>query len=803
MGPGSFRNDWRFAGCSAAALTLATAFPAEASPLTSTVTTNLPLAIALGAAGFAVLGVIAFRRVVQQSRLANEQANRHIGGLRAQLDEYEALLSGAREVTVLWGERGAAPRIFGPTTELLPPGKRPEVILDYGVWLDGAAVPALVRAVEALRSRGESFALDLRGRDGRLLRVSGAVLSNGAALRIRPAAVLPEQSPKTSRPDDAEALLRALSLPAYRRDATGAIAYVNPAYEALARSAGADPRTDPVEAGARDKHLAAVAAAPRSLPVTLARQNFELTELATSSGSIGYLRSAAVPTVAAPAADGRAAALLNALAVPAALFDANHQLVAANRGYSELWRLGDLGKPGTDERIILDRLRREGQLPSEPDYQGWRTRHLAAYQLKAPRTEAWHLPNGRTLNVTAAPAGPGGGVLYLYEDVSSQLALVSQNRALASVQRSTLNALSDAVAVFGTNGRLQLFNPRLAALWQLPPSMLEQNPHIDQIAATAGASLPGDGASIWRDLKRAIIDLSPTRADTSGRLSRSDGRLLDYAVVLLPDGQKLVTFLDVTDSANYNRVLQERNDALVTADRLKDAFVQNVSYELRSPLTNIIGFADLLASPEIGPLNERQRAYTDYIRSSSATLGVLIDNILDLATVDAGIAELRPEPQDVSALVEKARAGLATAFPRAGGGTSVNLSVDIAPGLPPLVADGTRIVQILYNLLSNAARFSEPGAEVRLSVSARGQRMLFVVEDEGAMDEDARVGLARTDVQGAAGLDRGAGLGLAIVQAFVNLHGGTISVEKRQPRGMRVVVNLPQDASAAASTAAE
>src|SRR5690606_26960628 len=132
--------------------------------------------------------------------------------------------------------------------------------------------------------------------------------------------------------------------------------------------------------------------------------------------------------------------------------------------------------------------------------------------------------------------------------------------------------------------------------------------------------------------------------------------------------------------------------------RLKDAFVQNVSYELRSPLTNIIGFADLLASGTAGALNERQRAYTDYLRASSVTLGVLIDNILDLAAVDAGIAELRPELQDVHALVDKARAGVMATFPEIDGQASLNLRIDIAPGLPPFVADGTRIVQVLYNL---------------------------------------------------------------------------------------------------------
>ncbi|UXN74114.1 PAS-domain containing protein [Devosia sp. A8/3-2] len=237
--------------------------------------------------------------------------------------------------------------------------------------------------------------------------------------------------------------------------------------------------------------------------------------------------------------------------------------------------------------------------------------------------------------------------------------------------------------MFGTNGRLTLSNPRLSALWKLPMNELGLNPHIDQIAEASGRAIPEDGASIWRDLKRGIIDLNPTRSDQTGRLNRSDGRLLDYAITRLPDGQTMMTFLDVTESASYSKVLKERNDALVAADVLKDAFVENVSYELRSPLTNIIGFADLLAGSEGGSLNERQRAYIDYIRASSVTLGVLIDNILDLASVDAGIAELRPELLDVHSLVDKARAGLSATFPEVSGEKPINLVVDIEDRLPP------------------------------------------------------------------------------------------------------------------------
>jgi signal transduction histidine kinase len=814
MQPDGFRNHWRFVGCSSAALTLLSAAPALAAPYSANmVFGTAPLTIALGAAAFAVLTLLAFRNLVRDGKAARAQAGEQISGLRAQVDEYEALLSASREVTVLWSEHATGPRILGQVSAILPPGRRAESVLDFAYWLADADAAQLGRAIEGLRVHGQGFSLNLKARDSRPIRASGWVLGGGAALRLRPKSAIADLG---AAPDltSVRAMLSAFVMPAFLRDADGELIYANPAYQRLAGKLGkqgdaANP-AELLEPAVLKRHLQALAATDKAQNLGLtfpAAGPYDLTEFSLAGGTAGYFCAKA--EIAAPTQESRpsrTAALVEALAIPVAIFDAKRELVAFNRAYAGLWKLdGNWLRPGLDERTILDRLRTAGALPTEPDYQGWRARHLTSYGLTTKRQlDPWHLPDGRTLNVTAAPAGPEGGVIYLFEDISRELALVSQNKALANVQRSTLNALSEGVAVFGTNGRLQLFNPRLSTLWKLPTNFLEQNPHIDQVAETVAKALPEDGATIWRDLKREIIDLNPTRSDTSGRLSRADGRLLDYAVVRLPDGQRLMTFLDVTESANFQRVLGERNDALITADRLKDAFVQNVSYELRSPLTNIIGFSDLLASPDVGPLTDRQRAYTDYIRASSVTLGVLIDNILDLATVDAGIAELRPEPQDVATLVEKARAGLAATFPEINGGTSVNLKVEIDDDLPPFIADGTRIVQVLYNLLSSAARFSEPGGEVRLIVSARGERMLFIVEDEGAAmsDEMKAAILDRVDNATNTGRQRGAGLGLAIVRTFVNLHGGTISVEELKPRGSRVVVNLPRDASAV-STAAE
>jgi signal transduction histidine kinase len=254
----------------------------------------------------------------------------------------------------------------------------------------------------------------------------------------------------------------------------------------------------------------------------------------------------------------------------------------------------------------------------------------------------------------------------------------------------------------------------------------------------------------------------------------------------------MMTFVDVTRSAQFERLLTERNEALETADKLKDAFVQNVSYELRSPLTNIIGFSELLAQEEIGKLNERQREYTGYIRASSETLGLLIDNILDLANVDAGIATLNLSEVNIPTLVEKARTGLLSTLGNAAG-APVNLRVEIAPHLPVFEADQSRMVQVLYNLLASSLRYSDAGTEVILRVEGSGDGITFVVEDEGlGIPEDLMAAVMdRNDGLSVEGRQRGAGLGLAIVRTFVHLHGGTIAVDRRSPRGTRVTVNLP------------
>src|SRR5690606_7135169 len=144
-----------------------------------------------------------------------------------------------------------------------------------------------------------------------------------------------------------------------------------------------------------------------------------------------------------------------------------------------------------------------------------------------------------------------------------------------------------------------------------------------------------------------VTGFDEERRDRHGQTELANGTVLRYGVIHLPNGQVMITFVDVTDRENVERALKEKNEALQKADQLKNDFVQHVSYELRSPLTNIIGFTELLSLPATGLLEPRQREYVEHIGSSSSVLLTIVNDILDLATVDAGIMELDIAEVDV------------------------------------------------------------------------------------------------------------------------------------------------------------
>jgi len=475
------------------------------------------------------------------------------------------------------------------------------------------------------------------------------------------------------------------------------------------------------------------------------------------------------------------------LATAFAVFDAEQRLTHFNQAYVELWQL-DPEWLATHPRDgeILDRLRQARRLPEKADYRQWKKGWLGSYGSNAQVEDQWHLPDGRTLHVVADSEGEAG-VTYLYENVTERLGLESRYNALIEVQRETLDTLREGVAVFAPNGRLRLYNRAFATIWRLNPRQLDGEPHIEEIIASCRVLY--DAPEEWDGIKEAVTAIVAERVAYERQFDRLDGSVLACAVLPLPDGGTLLTYVDVSDAKHAERALIERAEALEAADRLKTAFISHVSYELRTPLTNIIGFSELLASPIAGPLTERQHDYLGDIRLSGRTLLAIIDDILDLATIDAGTLELKLSPVKVREVIEQAVQGVEERLKQ----NNVALDISIEPGVDTFVADGRRVTQMLYNLLSNAIGFSEAGGNIALGCGRQNSMIAFTVEDQGVgipADYQQTV-FDRFESRSHGSRHRGAGLGLSIVKSLAELHGGTVSLDSAPGRGTRVTVLLP------------
>ena len=524
-----------------------------------------------------------------------------------------------------------------------------------------------------------------------------------------------------------KALLNSLPAPVWARDPDGRLIFVNAAY---ARAVEAEDSTDAVarelellDRAARDKLARARAGGgPYSerLPAIVAGQRriFDVVDAPSGAGSAGM----AIDATEVEAMRAELARMIEAhrrvldqLATGVAIFNVDRKLIFYNAAFRSLFELdaGFLDQTPTDS-AVLDRLRADRKLPEEQDFRQWKQQLYEAYRAVEPQEHMWHLPDGRTLRVVTAP-NPEGGVTYLYDDVTERLDMHRRYDALIKVQSETLDHLAEAVAVFGSDGRVRLHNPAFQRMWKLAPEALDQHPHVE--AVTAWAQALHDDNAVWRNLRAAVTAID-NREPIVARIERRDGMMIDMTTMPLPDGATLVTFQDVSDTVNVERALREKNEALETADAIKIDFVHHVSYELRSPLTNIIGFAHFLGDPAFGPLTDKQREYLGYITASTNALLALINNILDLATIDAGAMSLNLSRVDIRASMEEAAEGVQDRLVKDG----ITLDIRAAPGIGSFTADERRLRQILFDLLSNAVGFSPPGETVTLSAERRAGR---------------------------------------------------------------------------------
>ncbi|MFA5041527.1 MAG: ATP-binding protein [Bdellovibrionales bacterium] len=468
-----------------------------------------------------------------------------------------------------------------------------------------------------------------------------------------------------------------------------------------------------------------------------------------------------------------------------------------NRAYLRLWHADEAfldGKPTFGEILEDQRTRRVA--PEQVDFQRYKRERTSLFtSLLEPREDLMYLPDGTTLRILVSPH-PMGGLIFVHEDVTDKLALESSYNTLIAVQRETLDNLAEGIVVFGPDGKVGLFNPSVAKIWGLSPEYLASSPHIADILEKTKPlhTFSGD----WNDYKKEAISYSLDRNMRKGRMNLSNGTVLEYVAVPLPDGAVLNSYLDVTDSIKAERALRASNMALAAADRLKSEFVANVSYQLRTPLNTIMGFSEILTNQYFGTLNERQMEYTRTIMDASKKLLLLINDVLDLATIEAGRMALDQENTSVAGLLNSAKQ-MTAEWARQ---QSLEIIIDCPQDTGSFEVDVHRMKQVLFNLISNAVKYTPAGGRITLEARNTGEWIAITVADTGigipGSDLDRVFGkFERANMQAR---QSGAGLGLSLVKSFVELHGGRIEITSTPHQGTRVTCFIPIHATAGSTT---
>jgi signal transduction histidine kinase len=744
-------------------------------------------ALALGAVALALaagLWAVAERRDARRLRRVLRSSETRA---RAAQSARDALIMAGREAVIVWGRDGASPRIYGNA----------EALLD--ACLSGADATTLSEALDALAEHGAPFTLSAHDKNDRVISIRGRAVGAFVAVWL-------EEETEAAKPVlDFHTVLDALPVPVWLRDRTLSLLWGNRTF--LNATGVADEQAAIAQQVALEKSERDLASAARLEGGPTESKRFTVVggqrrALAFTHVPLpneGLVVGTAIDVTDVASAEARlqqhidaSSDTLDKLATAVAIFDRDQKLSFHNRAFAQLWGLPEswLEKRPTDGEI-LDRLRDARKLPEQRDYQAWKRQRLGLYEQPSEylQEELWHVPGGKTLRVVPQPH-PFGGLTFLYEDVTEKLSLESSYNTLIKVQSATLDTLTEAVAVFGPDARLKLHNAAFARIWELEPSDLVGEPHVQKIAEASNRRFGEEAA--WKKLIELITSGAERRRDW-GEIERGDKTILAVALAPLPDGATLATFTDVTDRSRIESALRDRAEALEAADRLKSDFVHHASFLFRDPLNAVQGFAELLAAGQAGELSPKQREYVADILTASSTLADVTSDLLDLAMIDSGAMRLELARVDLYELLTRVSQPL-RAHAKS---LDIDFTLDAKPDVGEVVLDPRRIRQVVFNLLSNAFKFTPRGGAITLGATIRGEDVQIYVSDTGPglAPEVKANAFDRFAAKSRSGQRAGAGLGLALVNRFIELHDGWVEIESVVNKGTTVRAHLPRRVS--------
>ncbi len=479
--------------------------------------------------------------------------------------------------------------------------------------------------------------------------------------------------------------------------------------------------------------------------------------------------------------------LIESLNSAIAIYGKNQKLEYYNHAFVELWKLDeDWLKTAPSYGDILEMLREKRKLPEQADFQSFKRENTKMFSnLINTKEDYYYLNDGRVLKVIIIPYQQQG-LLFYYEDMTNRLSLERSYNTLLSVQKYTLDNLNDAVVVFGEDGKLELYNPAFKDMWGFSESFLNSEPHASNMISEM-ANLYASGTT--ENFKEDFVAGISSRKVSEQKMNRRDGRILTERFNPLPDGATLITYNDITDKENVERSLSAEKKAYEEANKIKTNFLNNVSYELRSPLTSIMGFSEMLLFGLKAKLEGKTREYIDAIHDSSMKLKNLIDNIIDVSSIDAGYMALNIRKTDIFEIINTAVPQIKEEAEK----KDIRINVNVDKQVMTVNADGFRLHQAIQAIFHCGIAMSHEGQEIELKISKVNGKVHFEFIDhgDGISAQDIPLLFDQFYRLQSDGL-HSSGLGLYLAKKIIEMHGGTIEVESDKNKGSKFIFEIAE-----------
>ena len=404
-----------------------------------------------------------------------------------------------------------------------------------------------------------------------------------------------------------------------------------------------------------------------------------------------------------------------------------------------------------------------------------------------------NLKDGRVIDRYSRPQYLGEtiiGRVISFRDMTDQIRTAEELQSQKTLLETVFRDVPDAIVLVDEERRIRLINPAFSRVFGCTN---------EEVAGQSTKTFYVD-EDLWEARKELLYDddfaENPVPAVIGYR--RRDGEVFQGETLTSPlrdpQGQTIGFVAVIRDVSLRIQADQERLEALEMAkeaNRAKSAFLANVSHDLRTPLNAILGFAEIIKQQVLGPVgHDKYLEYAEDIRDSGAYLLDLVNDLLDISTIEAGQRRIRPEPLDLKQFIPECV--------RAASGRAQNAAAIVSKlddNLPALVADRRAIKQVLLNLLSNALKFTPPTGRITLSVRKDKERLRFSVADTGKgipkeSLKDIATAFERGQASAYATAD-GTGLGLAIARSLVELHGGELAIVSELGKGTVVSFDIP------------